>query len=335
MLPLDGAVQHYAWGSRTALPAALGVPADGRPWAELWWGTHPAGPTYATTPAGDRIMLADLTGGLDFLVKVLTVDQPLSLQVHPTTAQAEEGFAAEQARGVPVDAPERAYRDANGKPEVLVAVTDFTARCGFRAPENIIGELVTCGPGGQALAEELSRRGSAATVGWLLTDRPELDIDHPLVHRLNGAYPGDPGAAVALLLEPVDLAPGEAVFLAPGQLHMYLQGVGLEVMGASDNVVRGGLTPKHVDVAELLRIVDPAPRPPTRYRPDGCGWYPLPTDVFAVQALGLACSWTATGEIVVRLDGAGGTAAYWAPAGHQVHWAGGTGIRVAAAVTDD
>ena len=336
MTPLVGAVQHYAWGSDTAIPAAIGSVPDGRPWAELWWGTHPGATTLVKTDGAegtegtegtDPVPLIDVAGPLPFLVKLLAAAKPLSLQAHPSAAQAAAGFASEEHLGVPISAAERVYRDPSGKPEMLIAVTSFEALCGFRPTEEVALELED--GGAATVARHLRDHGPAATVGWLLRERPILTVRHPLFERLSEAYPGDPGVIVALLLRHLRLAPGEAVFLPAGVLHMYLHGVGLEVMGASDNVVRGGLTPKHVDIAELMSILDPVAPAPSVQRPGPDGWYSADTDVFAVQVLGAADQWVASGpEIAVRLSGDGGTMAWYVPAGDRVEWPGGLGCRV-------
>jgi mannose-6-phosphate isomerase len=326
VIPLTGAPQHYPWGSTTAIPAALGLPADGRPWAELWWGTHPGGITLAATDAG-TVPLAEVAGQLPYLVKLLAAEQPLSLQAHPSPAQAAAGFAREELLGIPREAPERVYRDPEGKPEIIVALTDFDALCGFRPVSEAAQDCDRAGA--SELADHLRLQGPAATVAWLLTQHPEVTGDHVLVRRLHDAYPGDPGAWVAVLLNRVRLEPGQALFLPAGVLHMYLHGVGLEVMGASDNVMRGGLTTKHIDVGQLLHVLDRHPRPPEVLRPDGDGWYPTATPAFRLQALGPARHWVAEGpEIVVRVDGAGGTCGYFVPGGSRVEWHHGLGCRI-------
>lgn len=328
---LEGARKSYAWGSPTALPELLGVPADGEPWAELWFGTHPGGAAWVIDDSV-RTPLTDVLGGeLPFLVKLLAVAGPLSLQVHPGEEQARAGFTREEGDGVPRDAPQRTYRDPAAKPEVIVAVSRFEALCGFRAVEETCAELDACGAA--ELAAVLAEHGHLAAVQWLLGERPPLRPKHPLFSRLDAAYPGDPGALVALLLNAVVLGPGEAVFLPAGQLHMYLDGLGVEVMGASDNVVRGGLTPKHVDTAELARILDPLPYRPPVLHPSAERWYDTPTSAFAVQQLAGPATWTAGGpEVIVCIDpGAGdlpaGSAAF-VPAGMSASFGGRLAYRV-------
>jgi mannose-6-phosphate isomerase len=323
---LIGAAHHYAWGSDSAIPTALGLQPDGRPWAELWWGTHPGGQTLAASPDGE-MPLVDLVGHLPYLVKLLAASRPLSLQVHPTAEQAAAGYAREERLGIPITAPHRIYRDPYGKPELIIAVTPFEALCGFRNPEEAAADLDRCGA--PEVAERLREHGPAETVRWLLDERPAVTLQHPLFRRLDSEYPGDPGAVVATLLNHVVLEPGEAMFLEAGVLHMYLRGVGVEVMGASDNVVRGGLTPKYVDADELMHVLRGRPAEPAILRPGPDGWYPVPTDVFAVQGLAGPDRWvSSSSEIVVRLSGSGDTAAWYAAPDALVEWDGGLGCRV-------
>ena len=251
-VPVTGVVQHYDWGDTTFIPELLGVTTDGTPWAELWLGTHPNGPTVFD----DGTPLREQTGELPYLLKVLAAVQPLSLQVHPTAEQAADGFA----RGI--------YPDDRAKPELLCALTPFDALCGIRP---IAQTLTLLGAlGADSLATTVRNDGIAVTIEGLYrgrvdphptivacarSDRPEAQ----LVQRLAGQYPDDPSVVVTLLLNRVTLRPGQALHLTAGNLHAYLSGAGVELMGASDNVVRGGMTAKHVDVDELLRILDPTP----------------------------------------------------------------------------
>jgi mannose-6-phosphate isomerase len=305
---LDGAERDYAWGSTTVLPQLLGREPDGRPLAEIWYGAHPDGPAYvpalgttvdaviANDPA--RVLgaaTAERFGGqLPFLVKLLAAERPLSIQVHPDRARAAAGFAAEEARGVPRNAPGRNYRDANHKPELLCALSHFVALCGFRPVAQAIAVLDALPPeAGAALRDvRADLAGAAEPPAGLraaftrllalgaadareLTDRVVAACrplvgryapanafgDGPdgaarVVVRCADAFPGDVGAVLSLLLNPVVLWPGQAVYLAPGTVHAYLHGTGVEVMANSDNVLRCGLTSKHVDVDELLEITD-------------------------------------------------------------------------------
>lgn len=227
---------------------------------------------------------------LPFLTKVLAAAKPLSLQVHPSLEQARAGFARENGEGVPSDAPNRNYRDDNHKPEMIFALTPFDALCGFREPAksrdvflHLAGCLELSGSGvpavltdviddlsqddeGAALRsafERLIAGGDAVAeatkivVEALASGAPMAPYQPELatVLSLNGEYPGDPGVLISLLLNRLSLEPGEAVYLPAGNVHAYLHGMGVEVMASSDNVLRGGLTPKFVDVPELLKTV--------------------------------------------------------------------------------
>ena len=295
-VPVTGIVQHYEWGDTTFIPELLNLTADGRPWAELWLGTHPNGPTVCD----DATPLRDRTGELAYLLKVLAAAQPLSLQVHPTAEQAADGFA----RGI--------YPDDRAKPELLCALTPFDALCGIRP---IAQTLTVLGAlGAESLAKTVRNDGIAETIAGLYrgridphptvvactrSDRPEAQ----LVQQLAPQYPDDPSVVVTLLLNRVTLRPGEALHLTAGNLHAYLSGAGVELMGASDNVVRGGMTRKHVDVDELLRIVDPTPLVQPVI-PGTDGRYPLPEAGCTLVRLEPGTTHTSTGrELAVSLDG--------------------------------
>ncbi|MFZ9629034.1 MAG: mannose-6-phosphate isomerase, class I [Ilumatobacteraceae bacterium] len=292
MRAVRGVAQHYAWGDTDAIPRLLGMTPDGRPWAEMWFGTHPGGASVLD----DGTPLTDLVGALPFMVKLLAAAAPLSLQTHPDGPTAAAGFADEQARGVPLDDPLRTFRDPHAKPELICALTPFTALCGFRPVDETlrlldsIGALDIAGElrahGLTAVLEAVYRRRlpTAATVeACRLHDSDEARLVVDLDHR----YPGDPSAVVALLLHLVHLEPGEALYLGPGNLHAYVHGVGVEVMGSSDNVVRGGLTVKHVDPDALLSIVRPEPTGQPVLSPvaeaPGVWHYPTPGAPFSVQ----------------------------------------------------
>lgn len=301
---LASAVQDYGWGDPSFIPDLQQRTPTGKPEAELWMGAHPKAPSrlrsagigldeHIANDLGASLGSAASFGQLPFLKKVLAAAQPLSIQTHPNLARAQAGFARENEAGVPVDSPTRTYRDANHKPELICALTPFDAKCGFR-PVDQSRELVACldSPGVAPLAERLAQEGTDADVladvlQWLLTlesedaarltgavvhaattagDGPWL-TEIMWTHRLQALYPGDPGVVVALLLNHFTLEPGEALFLDAGVLHAYVQGAGIEIMANSDNVIRGGLTPKHVDVAELSAVVDTTPIDPPVQRP--------------------------------------------------------------------
>ena len=284
---LHGTVAHYEWGDKEALPDFLGALTNGKPWAELWFGTHPGGPSQVKTTTGTTA-LSDVVGNLPFLVKVIAAAEPLSLQTHPTTAQAREGYARENARGVPIDSANRIYRDASAKPELLIALSQFEAVSGFRDIEESL-ELFTR-HNWRDLATRLSRDGIEGFVRFALSQsRHELPTNLPdYAARLAEHYPGSGGVLVSLLMHHVVLAPGEALFLDAGNVHSYLSGFGVEVMSASDNVVRAAFTRKHVDVEEFMKVSNFAPMPPPivgHARNDDRIEYFAPTRAFGVQRI--------------------------------------------------
>ena len=304
MQQLQGVVRNYAWGSRTALAELTGRSAPTpQPEAELWLGAHPAGPsaligaTESTSLLGaiehDPLMqLGDscrtrFGDRLPFLLKVLAANEPLSLQAHPNVQQAQQGYTEEQRRQVPLDAPERNYRDELHKPELVCALTPFDALVGFRPIDRTVAflNLLNC----PALAEHVAALAAQshadglrtlfttwvtlphARLHALLADvlaacarlaqaGGEFTLEATTVCELGRRYPDDVGVLASLLLNRVSLQPGQALYLPAGNLHAYLGGVAVEVMANSDNVLRGGLTTKHVDVAELLLVLDFTPR---------------------------------------------------------------------------
>jgi len=278
LLPIENEPRDYAWGRRGAISALLGRPATDAVEAELWLGAH-AGSSARIAGTGQP--LAGLVPELPFLLKVLAVAAPLSLQAHPTAEQAREGHRREDAMGIPLDAPERNYKDVHPKPELVVAVTRFEALSGFR-PAAEAAEAIgsAAGEAGAASVRPLlDRLGDDAALGdalvWLLAAGAEARaaveaVSRGLVTRPAGLgyaariaalHPGDPGVVGALLLHHVVLEPGEALYLPAGNVHAYLDGIGIELMAPSDNVLRGGLTAKHVDVGELGRVLRRAAGP--------------------------------------------------------------------------
>lgn len=229
---------------------------------------------------------------LPFLAKMLAAETPLSLQVHPTREQAKSGYAKEESAGIALDSPQRIYKDTNHKPEMIVALSPFEALCGFRTPKDsqeLFGAIAKiCKNNGEVIpvvhevikildlphAEYALREA----FGYLIAGTEDIrdavdqvarqlsslsDPPTPLseVVTLQRQYPGDPGVLISLLLNHVTLEAGQALCLPAGNIHAYLRGLGFEVMASSDNVVRGGLTPKHIDIPELLRTVDFRPLP--------------------------------------------------------------------------
>ena len=368
MQRLEGAIRKYDWGSTSSIPSLLGCAEDGKPWAELWLGAHPSAPSVvgesrtpldeliAADPAGQLgPAVVDRFGSLPFLFKVLAAAAPLSLQAHPSVLQAEAGYAREDAAGVPIDAPNRSFRDRFHKPELICALTDFHALCGFRDPVATLDVLATIDT--SALDPIRDRLAAASAVDGLgpllehLLTLPAADAAalvapvvaacgalgpdrHADVRAMAAAlgerYPGDAGVVTALLLNLVHLKPGEALFLGAGNLHAYLGGTGVEIMANSDNVLRGGLTTKHIDIPTLLEVVDARPIEPVVQRPvavEGVASYDTPVPEFALERLDLDGSVAVSGPaILLCTDGAADVgsfslergAAAWLPAADGV-----------------
>ena len=404
---VTGQVQHYDWGTIAEIPRLLGVESDGCPWAEYWLGAHPKAPSLLADDCD--INGADRADGgqpldrwlaehpdqlgqasrevfgdrLSFLLKILSAEQPLSIQAHPSRTQAQLGFAQENAAGVPIDDPRRLYRDDWPKPEMIVALTEFHALYGFRDPHesrrmltvfdavdgfpDLVAPLED--PGSEGIAtvltsclqpDEQTQRviaGVIAAAHDLVQghDPASMQEDAPQLARtaveLDRAYPGDPSILAALLMNRVHLRPGESLFLGAGTMHAYLHGTGIEIMASSDNVLRGGLTSKHIDVPALLAHADLTatcvqPECP-RQLPGGLQHYRTPFPEFTLWRLGERVETdlpaTGLGRILLVLDGrmslitsAGVTStdtsaevtqvragqAVWISAGQQVHVTG-------------
>jgi mannose-6-phosphate isomerase len=274
LVRISGVEKNYPWGSSNLIQDHFGIGSSNQPLAEVWFGTHEGGQSKILS-SGQNLSEA-IGAKLSFLVKFLAADSPLSIQVHPNPSQARAGFAKENAAGIALSAPERNYKDESHKPEILIALTAFEALCGFRPRAQLLEIFL-------AFSESEPRFGELAA--FAATDASIEEIfnqlleDHVLAERfvstvepleddsiaeqarglaadLLSRYPGDTGALVALSLNHVKLSPGQAIYLPAGNLHSYLSGLGLEVMAASDNVIRGGLTSKHVDKTELGKITD-------------------------------------------------------------------------------
>ncbi len=286
----------YQWGDSHSIASWQGRDSAGGPEAELWFGTHPGSEAFVhpnsggvdVTPLSRWLSGLGLNSTLPFLVKVLAAETPLSIQVHPTEAQARVGFATENTKGIPLDDPRRNYRDESDKPEVLIAWSDqFLALAGIQTPQaavlaleqissvvvkdSLIAPVRTAladgpesfgqwlfsrEPSVEVLASALTEAWETGTVGTVLAEESDL---YRVWERVITHYPKDPGIVAASFLNLVSLSRGEAIFLPAGIPHAYLHGFGLEVMAPSDNVVRGGLTSKHSDREELTKILDPRP----------------------------------------------------------------------------
>ena len=255
MLRLKGVTQHYAWGDRFALPTLLDITADGRPWAEIWYGTHPRGQAQVDDslhlPA--PTYLADEVGDLPFIVKLLAAAQPLSLQTHPSTEQAVAGFAREEKAGVPHDAKHRVYADDRAKPEMIVAISTFEALCGFVSDDAAIAACDAAGA--RDVADRVRKDGVAGAAQAILRGETFSAPKQPsdAMRQLNEHF-DDPRSLIALLMHHVRLQPGEALYLDAGNVHTYLYGMALEVQGSSDNVVRAAFTDKHIDLQEFFAV---------------------------------------------------------------------------------
>jgi mannose-6-phosphate isomerase len=301
---------RYAWGSVDLLPALMGMHPDGLPLAEIWMGAHAAAPSSVAIDGHD-VGLDDLIARsphqalgsavvqesgarLPFMMKLLAADKPLSLQVHPTREQAEEGYRREDEAGIPLTDPSRNYRDSAHKPELLFALAPFEMLCGFRPIEAIrdvleglqVAELdpllegLDCADPEKAVrsaltailtAEPWHRQSVTQAVVRSARTRSEQRAEYPLVCDLARHYPTDVGIVAALFLNHLRVRPGAAVFIGAGMVHAYLRGLAVELMATSDNVLRAGLTAKHVDVQELLRLVDFAPGEPEALSPARSG----------------------------------------------------------------
>ncbi|MEE4493082.1 mannose-6-phosphate isomerase, class I [Streptomyces sp. BE230] len=321
-------VRHYSWGSITAIPELAGVEPDGNPQAEQWMGAHPTAPSMVRRQgelrpldqviqerAADELgepVLRRFGPRLPFLLKLLAAEAPLSVQVHPDLAGAAAGHKRENAQGIPLDAPHRNYPDGNHKPEMIVALDSFEGLCGFRAASDCAGLLRAlhidlmdqyCATLGSAPQETALRQVFAA----FLAEGPSLveTVTRAVAREarkagpyqaafagydsIAQAHPGDPGLLPALMLNYFRLAPGEGLFLGAGVPHAYIRGLGVEVMAASDNVLRCGLTSKHVDSQELLRVIAFSAAPVHAQRPisttTGEGVFATPVDDFRLSVV--------------------------------------------------
>lgn len=273
---LTNPIKDYAWGSRTAIAALTGRPGPSPgPEAEMWLGAHPAGPSRLSRAGQERgldeVVAADPLGELGaatvarfgprlpYLMKLIAVDAPLSLQVHPSAERARAGFS----RGV--------YGDPYPKPELIYALTPFTALAGLRPPAEAAELLAGLGVASLRPVVERLRLGETRDALRMLLEWPGREREG-LVAELAGRggaevaglaarYPEDPAVLAPLLMRRHELRPGQALYLGAGVLHAYLAGFGVEIMGSSDNVLRAGLTPKPIRVEELLRVTDPEAQP--------------------------------------------------------------------------
>ncbi len=302
MYTVRPALQPYAWGTRDDIPALLGIDPTGGPVAEAWWGTHVDGPAICVVDGVEaplsEVVAADAAaalgpdtaaafgGALPYLLKVLAVGGPLSLQVHPSAAMAADGFAREEAAGVPLGHPDRIYRDRSHKPEMVVALTPMVVLAGFRRAADVRRDVAALDhPEAAELARLLDDPDESAAIAAFmgrclrgidatglnaalarLAAEPDANANVRAASEAASRFPTDGGVLVALAMNRVDLAPGDACFTPDRMVHSYQSGVGVEIMANSDNVIRAGLTPKHIDIDELLAVASTEPQEPPRPR---------------------------------------------------------------------
>jgi len=323
-------IKHYEWGSPDFIPRLLGVAANGKPWAELWMGSHSGSSSLVSLPSGD-VSLGELIAGdprrylgektaqrygeLPFLFKLLAVEKPLSIQAHPNSAQAYNGYERENRAQIAHNAPNRNYSDPNHKPEIICALTPFTGMCGFRSREEImrlssvfhaqtapallregfIPLVQALEIPNQALAMQtffstlfdLPQAVREALTDFILSVHDD-GFEWELMRDLARQYPGDPALIAPLYLSIFHLEPGEAIFIKAGVPHSYIHGCGVELMANSDNVLRGGLTAKHIDIAELINVLDFNSLKPSLIKPESGAssfTYPTPCEEFSLTVM--------------------------------------------------
>lgn len=299
---LKNQIQNYAWGSREILGRMRGVPVPTeQPEAEVWVGAHPAAPSRATVDGAEsplnelivenpsRFLRPDRTSDwFPFLFKILAIDAPLSIQVHPTPEQAIAGFEDEQARGIAIDAPYRNYKDRYSKPETVIALSPMRVLTGVRPVEQLKTLAAAFGAAWLAERAELSPKQLLTEIIRLPEETASAAVQHlvdtapgllgasndvvadaaELVRIGDGKYPGDRGLLVAFVMNLVHLAPGESAFTPDGQVHAYVSGTAIELMNPSDNVMRAGLTAKHIDTEELIKVLGEKQDAPVIQRPN-------------------------------------------------------------------
>ena len=301
---LSPALKNYDWGDIIALPDFTGQPRDAKPWAELWFGTHPDG--QATVQTGNGIaQLSEIVGELSFLVKLIAVAKPLSIQTHPTIAQAKAGFARENNLGIDRAAFNRVYRDTNSKPELLCALTDFEMLCGFAPIEQSLA--LAENNGWLELARHLKLTGLANTVRWALEEKKHKTPTNLPIHLrvIGDLYANTGGVYVALLMNHITLKSGQAMFLEPGNVHSYLSGLAVEVMSSSDNVMRAAFTTKHIDLQEFFATAKIDSHLPTqvvqRNSSDNTVDYVIDNAPFSVQTITVSSPTTIQADHEVEL----------------------------------
>jgi len=306
-------IKHYEWGSMDLIPQFTGIEnKDMRPCAEMWMGTH-LSPSQVEKD-GKRISLTQAVGKeLPFLFKLLAVEKPLSIQAHPDKEQAREGFERENNANIPIDAHERNYKDKNHKPEIICALTPFTMMAGFREAGNIYLSLkafMTEAPQLKEIITPLLRalesdslaiffnvlfhisKSECEYLASFIREREIRETENlssgqlRLMKKLAEEYPADAAVLSPLYLNILTIQKGQAVYIPAGVLHAYIYGFGVELMASSDNVLRGGLTPKHIDIIELMKILKFSAFVPQVLSPgSGVFCYPSPCDDFSLSSI--------------------------------------------------
>lgn len=328
---LKNEIKEYAWGSKTFIPDLIGMPSPSeKPQAEMWLGAHsntssialmdniavPLNALINNDPEGVLgVTIANrFSNNLPFLLKILAAAKPLSIQAHPNKEQARIGFAREDLKKIPIESPVRSYKDQNHKPELICALTPFQALKGFRNKRQILSLMERVGArysglktdrlmnqqeeGIKGIIEDLftiKKEQQSLIIEKILRKVNEIETPEPAfiwMRRLNNEYPGDIGVLSPLFLNIVSLKPSEALYITSGELHAYLEGAGLELMANSDNVIRGGLTSKFVDIWGLMDILEFKPREPVIISPAPIGnyeaVYPASQDEFTLSVISLS-----------------------------------------------
>jgi mannose-6-phosphate isomerase len=304
---LNNQIKNYEWGSSYLIPQFLGMENYKKiPYAEMWMGTHGGAPSQIESclneqNPNEKKYLNELSGELPFLFKLIAVEKQLSIQAHPNKEQAVEGYRQEEEAGLALNAPRRNYKDANHKPEILCAISPFTLLAGFRENDKIKSSFESFALMFPQLKEIIAPLIKAVNTGLLavffriLFNLSDLEREYinnlilekedsetrgiisseqwKLVKEFASQYPGDPAILSPLYLNLITLKPGEAIYVPPGILHSYSKGFGVELMAASDNVLRSGLTPKFIDIPQLMSIVNYNPYKPEIITPDSSSWF--------------------------------------------------------------
>jgi mannose-6-phosphate isomerase len=304
---LNNQIKNYEWGSSNLIPQFLGMEDYKKiPYAEMWMGTHGGAPSQIESCLNElnpdeKKYLKDISGELPFLFKLIAVEKQLSIQAHPNKEQALEGYRQEEEAGLALNAPRRNYKDTNHKPEIICAISPFSLMAGFREYEQIKSLLESFALMFPQLKEIITslikavNTGSLAVFFRILFELSDLEREYinslilekdkseikgvisseqwNLIKEFASQYPGDPAILSPLYLNLITLKPGDAIYVPAGILHSYSKGFGVELMAASDNVLRSGLTPKYIDIPQLMGIVNYNPYRPEIITPDSSSWF--------------------------------------------------------------